>query len=202
VAGYSVPSFSAERVRELTESPRLYGFHGTLKPPFHLADGAQPEQLYAAVRSLASEISSFSLESLELGWLDGFLALVPSEPSPQLSHLAAECVCRLDGFRAPPSNAELARRRFARLTGNQDKMLAQWGYPYVMEEFRFHMSLTGTMKNPWEREQIFLWADVLARPSRRLPVAITSVCVFEQENREAPFRFAQRFKFSGSASEL
>jgi putative phosphonate metabolism protein len=194
VANYSVPGFSGERVRELTESPRHYGFHGALKAPFHLGNGTQPEQLYAAVCSLASEINSFCLEPLELRCLDEFLALVPSQPNQQLSDLAAECVRRLDSFRAPPSAAELAKRRHAKLTETQQAMLARWGYPYVMAEFRFHLSLTGTMKNAWERERIFPWADLLTRPVRREPLKITSVCVFEQPNREAPFRLARRFR--------
>lgn len=163
VANCPVPSFSKERVRELTEFPRHYGFHATLKPPFHLADGAQPGQLYAAVLTLVSEISSFSLESLELNWIGKFLALVPTGPSRQLSYLAAECVRRLDGFRAPPSGEELAKRRCAGLTGKQEKMLERWGYPYLMEEFRFHLSLTGTMTDATERERIFPSVDLLVR---------------------------------------
>ena len=194
VAGYSVPGFSRERVQELTESPRHYGFHATLKPPFHLAEGVKPEQLYGAVRSLASEITSFCLDSLELRWLSQFLALVPFQPSQQLSHLADECVRRLDGFRAPPSDGELAKRRLAGLTGNQERLLARWGYPYVMEEFRFHMSLTCPMKDGPERDRIFSSADLLTRLYRSAPLEITSVCVFEQENREAPFRLAHRFR--------
>jgi putative phosphonate metabolism protein len=202
VASYSVPGFGRERVQELTESPRQYGFHATLKPPFHLADGAQPDQLCAAVLSLASEISSFALESLELSWLGKFLALVPSKPSQQLSYLADECVRRLDRFGAPPSGEELAKHRFAGLTGNQEKLLERWGYPYVMEEFRFHLSLTCPIKDAMERDRIFPWADLLTRPSRRSPLEISSVCIFEQKNREAPFRLAQRFRLSGSNPEL
>ncbi len=197
VANYTVPGFSKERARELTEAPRRYGFHGTLKPPFHLVNGFRPDQLYVAVRTLASEISSFSVESLELSWLGNFLALVPSAPSRQLSHLADECVRRLDDFRAPPSGEELAKRRCARLSMVQEKLLERWGYPYVMEEFRFHLSLTSPMKDAAERDRIFSSADLLTRSFRCLPVEISSVCIFEQENREAPFRLTQRFRFSG-----
>ena len=38
VAGLPCP------VSELTETPRKYGFHGTLKPPFHLSD--TPEEAH------------------------------------------------------------------------------------------------------------------------------------------------------------
>jgi len=194
VAGYSVPGFVTDRVRQLTEAPRHYGFHATLKPPFHLADSTQPDQLYAAVRSFTAEIGPFALESLELSWIGSFLALVPSQPCPQLSHLAEECVRRVDGFRAPPSAEELDRRHLSRLTENQEKLLQRWGYPYVMEEFRFHMSLTGPMKDAAEKDRIFAAANLLSGPARCLPIEITSVCMFEQENTEAPFRLTQRFR--------
>jgi hypothetical protein len=41
------------------------------------------------------------------------------------------------------SEAQLARRREGGLTPAQDALLLRWGYPYVMEEFRFHITLTG-----------------------------------------------------------
>ena len=31
------------------------------------------------------------------------------------------------------------------LTDRQEALLTQWGYPYVMEEFRFHITLTGAL---------------------------------------------------------
>ena len=37
----AVPGFAAEEIRALTQSPRNYGFHGTLKAPFRLAEGVQ-----------------------------------------------------------------------------------------------------------------------------------------------------------------
>ena len=201
MAGYSVAGFSTARARELTEAPRHYGFHATLKPPFHLANGAQPDELFVAVRSLASEIAPFSLKALELRWLSTFLALVPSEHSTQLSYLADECVRRFDGFREPPSEEELAKRRSAGLTCNQLGLLERWGYPYVMEEFRFHMSLTGPMRDAQEKDRIFSAAEVLTCSHRRSPLEITSVCVFKQESRETHFFLAQRFKLLGCKSD-
>lgn len=193
-----VSGLSAERRHEITESPRHYGFHGTLKPPFHLADGFDPDQLYASVRSLASEVEPFSLGLLELRWLGNFLALAPSQPNRQVSRLASECVSRLDSFRAPPSREELARRRASGLTPNQERLLRQWGYPYVMEELRFHLSLTGPMRDPAEKERVFSAADILAFPLRSAPIDVTSLCIFEQEDRKAPFYLTRRFAFSGA----
>ena len=65
-----------------------------------------------------------------------------TEPSAALQALADACVEQLDRFRAPPSDAELARRRRASLTPRQDAMLVRWGYPYVFDTWFFHMTLT------------------------------------------------------------
>ena len=62
-----------------------------------------------------------------------------------LAALAAAAVARFDRFRVPSEPAELARRRAQRLTARQEALLQRWGYPHVMEEFRFHMTLTGAL---------------------------------------------------------
>ena len=51
-------------------------------------------------------------------------------------------VQRLDRFRAPLNEAEIARRRPESLTPRQRDLLARFGYPYVMEEFQFHLTLS------------------------------------------------------------
>jgi len=132
----------------VTAEPRRYGFHGTLKPPFALGDGASEAVLVEAVEHFARERQPLSPLLLSLRALGGFLALTPREPSPGLYELAAECVSSLDRFRAPPEAAELARRRRVGLSSGQEAMLARWGYPYVMDEFRYHMTLTGTLGRP------------------------------------------------------
>lgn len=129
---------------DLTADPRKYGFHGTIKPPFRLADGASPEDLAAAVANLAERLSPVQLPGLEMILLEGFLALVPGV-DPDLSALAAKVVQGLEGFRAPLTPAEIARRRPETLTPRQRELLAVYGYPYVMEEFQFHLTLSGRL---------------------------------------------------------
>jgi hypothetical protein len=60
--------------------------------------------------------------------------------------LAADVVRILDPFRAPLTAAEVARRRPERLTARQRDLLAAYGYPFVMEEFQFHLTLSGRLK--------------------------------------------------------
>lgn len=134
-------------VEDITRRPRKYGFHATIKPPFHLADGTDETMLRDQAAELCATIAPVQLDGLRLSRLGGFLALTPDGDTSELNALAANVVAALDGLRAPPDAAELARRRARPLSQRQDMMLEKWGYPYVMEEFRFHMTLSGPLKS-------------------------------------------------------
>ncbi|PWR04452.1 phosphonate metabolism protein [Meridianimarinicoccus roseus] len=131
---------------ELTERPRKYGFHATLKPPFRLANGTDAGGLARATQRLAADLAPVTLDGLALDRIGGFLALVPRGDTADLSDVAARVVENLDAFRAPLSDAELARRRAGgRLSPRQQTLLDRWGYPYTHDAFRFHMTLTGPL---------------------------------------------------------
>lgn len=133
----------APMIAEATAAPRKYGFHGTLKPPFRLAEGSSQAALEADLAALATALPAVAFEGLALHRLGGFLALTPEGDTRALARLAAEVVTELDQHRAPARKGELARRRAASLSPAQEVNLARWGYPYVMDEFRFHFTLTG-----------------------------------------------------------
>lgn len=139
-----VPGLPAS-VADLTARPRKYGFHGTIKPPFRLADGTDAAGLQAAVAAFCATAAPVTLDGLRVARIGGFVALVPDGPAEALAHLAAAAVETLDTFRAPPTVAEIARRNPDRLTDRQRDLLARWGYPYTHDEFRFHMTLTGPL---------------------------------------------------------
>lgn len=132
-------------VEEITATPRKYGLHGTIKPPFFLAEGQSPDALQEALAALCATLAPVTLPGLALSQLGSFLALKIDGDQTPLAALAARAVTELDSFRRPPSEAELARRRQANLSPAQEALLAEWGYPYVMEEFRFHITLTGRL---------------------------------------------------------
>ena len=132
-------------IMTLTAEPARYGLHATIKPPFRLAQGAEPAALNAALAKVCAGQADIELDALELRSLDGFLALVPQGDTAALDAMAGAVVAELDSFRAPASDAELARRRAGGLTARQDAHLIRWGYPYVMEDFRFHVTLTGRL---------------------------------------------------------
>ncbi len=132
-------------VHDLTTAPRKYGLHATIKPPFRLAVGTDVAELDAALSAFCATQGSVTLEGLALNRLGSFLALTPIGDTSTLSELAARSVQQLDRFRAPPEAAELARRTAARLSERQKELLSLYGYPYVMEAFRFHITLTGKL---------------------------------------------------------
>ncbi|MCC7426556.1 MAG: DUF1045 domain-containing protein [Alphaproteobacteria bacterium] len=193
IAQPAVAGLAPERLHALTEDPRRYGFHATLKPPFALRAGTDEAGLRAALAAFARRQPHFLLPALRLTDLDGFLALTPSGPCPAVHDLADACVRAFDAFRQPPDEAELARRRKARLSARQDEYLQRWGYPYVFEEFRFHMTLSQRLA---AEDKALLWPAIAADAAARLergPVPVNELCLFAQASRIAPFAIAARF---------
>lgn len=130
------------RIKALTRTPRRYGFHATLKPPFRLAPDSDQDMLIADLRQIAADQPPVMLAGgLRLALLDGFPALVPARPSQALQDMAARMVRDLDHHRAPLSPEDRARRDPDRLSPPQRALLDRWGYPWVMGQFRFHMTL-------------------------------------------------------------
>ncbi len=185
VAQPAVPGVSAERLAAITASPRLYGFHGTLKAPFLPAEGIGAEGLHATVRDLARSLPPVEVP-LKLDSLGGFLALVPAEPLPALQALADACVTGLDHLRAPLDEAELARRRRSGLSPVEDAHLIRFGYPYVLDRFRYHMTLTERLAEP-EHGQLKQILTDLTAPFCREPFLLDALVIFEQPDRSSPF---------------
>jgi putative phosphonate metabolism protein len=189
----AVPGIDPARLFAITGSPRHYGFHATLKAPFGLADGYSPADLDAAAEAFVRDRAAFAIP-LQVGSLGGFIALVPAAPSAALDALAADCVEAFDRFRAPLEAAELARRRVAGLTPRQDRNLLRYGYPYVLDDFRFHMTLTERLQAP-ERDQVLALLAERAAPICATPLTIDAIATFEQPARDAPFVLRRRFAF-------
>ena len=188
----------AAELRAFTSSPRHYGFHATLKPPFQLASGMTFEALDAATRHLAGTTAPVLAPGLRLGAMDGFLALRLSAPTPGVEALAAACVADLDGFRAPPSVDEMEQRRKADLTAMQEKLLRRWGYPYVLSEFRFHMTLTERMTaadgGRWRNSLGAAMGDRFAGP-----FVIDCITLVAQPDRRTPFTTVKRYQLEGTS---
>ncbi|MEZ5722450.1 MAG: DUF1045 domain-containing protein [Paracoccaceae bacterium] len=182
-------------IAELTAAPRKYGFHATLKPPFRLAEGSSRNSLEAAVAALAARRPAVVLDGLTLGRLGGFLALTPDGDTGALEALASEVVTGLDHHRLPPSEAELARRRAAGLTPRQEAHLARWGYPYVLDEFRFHYTLTGKLEPADTPDIEAVLAPILA-PLVPRPFAVDALVLFG-EDAAGRFHVLHRYVLAG-----
>jgi putative phosphonate metabolism protein len=141
----AIKGLDAATQAHLTTDPRRYGWHATLKAPFRLADGVDLEQLSQAVADLCAQQTAFTLPHLKVVHMGRFLALRLEDPSPALDRLAADCVMQLQNLAAPLSASEIARRRAAGLTPEQDALMLAWSYPWVLDQFRFHFSLTGDL---------------------------------------------------------
>ncbi|WGF86595.1 DUF1045 domain-containing protein [Marinivivus vitaminiproducens] len=193
VAQRGMPGLDGERMAGITASPRRYGFHATLKAPFALAEAMSADGLHEAAQSFARRRAAFDLP-LRVASLDRFLALVPTEPSPAVHELADECVRLFDRFRAPADAVELAKRRAAGLNPRQEACLTRWGYPYVFDEFRYHMTLTERLADPLHDEVLGHLRQVtealLAEPFR-----VDALAVFEEPERGAPFVMTARYPF-------
>ncbi|MEM9012688.1 MAG: DUF1045 domain-containing protein [Pseudomonadota bacterium] len=189
VAGLDTP------VEALTANPRRYGFHGTLKPPFRLAEGCSVVDLEAAVAAFAATWRPFDAPPLRVATDHGFLSLRLSAYCPEMAALADGVVEQLDRFRAPPAEAELARRRQSGLTPRQDANLQRWGYPYVFEDFHFHLTLSNHLGETRAAQLADLLADRLA-PLCRDPMLVREVALFGDPG-DGPFHLLHRYALSG-----
>ncbi len=170
----------------MTASARRYGFHATLKPPFRLAEGRTLEELDAAVARFAAGSAGAEIPQLSLARLGGFFALVPGADAPGLHALADEAVKGFDAFRAPATDGELARRNPASLTPRQRELLKTWGYPYVLDEFRIHLTLTDRIPDEQRPEVERVLRDWFA-PLLGANVPVDALALFTEAEPGAPF---------------
>ena len=140
-----------------TAEPRRYGWHATLKAPFKIMPGENLRSVMVALQALADTLTAFDLPALQVSTRGGFMALRPEGDLSQINRIAAACVKDMHHLAQPLSEADVARRRQAPLTPEQDRLMLAWGYPYVLNEFEFHLSLThkldgmsDTLRTAWE----------------------------------------------------
>lgn len=174
-----------------TESPARYGLHATLKAPFYLAENKSESELLNAVESLAKGRRSFDLPKLKLSKLGRYIALTFDQESRAMADLHQACLLDLDEFRAPLTPADHQRRIDSGLSKRQEELLDLYGYPYVLEQFEFHLTLAG----PLDADRLGLVEDLLIERTRSLfypGLQVSSICVFFQKDRSNAFDLLQR----------
>jgi hypothetical protein len=109
--------------------------------------------------------------------------------------MASGCVRALEGFRMRRTEKELAQYRQSKLTVHQEQMLENWGHPYVLEEFRFHMTLTGRIDEDAERDVVMRAASERCKDFIGKPLPVTEIVVCSQSAPNALMRVIQRVPF-------
>jgi len=177
-------------------NPKKYGFHATLKAPFRLQSGKNIEELETALEAFSKNFSAFKCKPLKIKKIDKFLALMPVKSCKKLNALASECVTTFEDFRAPNTEVERARRHPENLTPNQIELLDKWGYPYVMDEFRFHMTLSNRLK----KEDVKVVRKCLKQLFRSFlgkSFHVDQICLFHQSSYHEPFKLVKRYPLEG-----
>jgi putative phosphonate metabolism protein len=197
VAGIDAAAFAA-----LTAAPRRYGWHATLKPPFRLRTGLHIGDLETAVGAIAQTYQPIAVPALEVSTLGSFLALRPQGDLRDINALAAACVTRLQPLAEPLNEGELARRREPPLTADQDALLQAWGYPWVLDAFRFHLSLTGLLTPIDERARQALLQAARAHFEGLPPLHIESLAVFVEPSAGADFVLHRHFSLGAQNAKV
>lgn len=186
----------------LTRTPRRYGFHATLKAPFRLAPGFTEDDLLTMAQAFAACQRPLPLGTLAVRTLGHFLALCPTGNAEDIQALAMRCVRYFDPLRAPPPADELARRHAAGLTPREQALLRRWGYPYTEEIFRFHLTLSDTLRglDAATAAALRAAAESYFASASAVPPALDALAIFREDAPGEPFRLRQRFAFPEDAS--
>lgn len=183
--------------RELTNEPRRYGFHATLKAPFLLREPCTEVQLIDSLHNFARYHNPVRIDKTAVRLLDGFVAIAPAEPVPAIDALAGACTTSFDSYRAAISPQERDRRIAAGLSQRQIENLDHWGYPYVLSDFRFHMTLTGKVETPRREMALALLNGCVQRMGGDRPVPINCLALVKQDSPQAFFKVISQAPFGG-----
>ncbi|WP_118184765.1 DUF1045 domain-containing protein [Paraburkholderia phosphatilytica] len=188
------PEELSRELAALTQSPRRYGWHGTLVPPFRLADGVDADIVVRTAAAWAHAQQPFAL-GVDVAQLGNFVAVRPdnSDGEASMRALAATALCDLHPLRATPSKTDLERRLAAPLTERQRSLLIEWGYPYVFDEFRFHMTLSDSLDDASARDVLVRWWQ--QRIAALGPLRVDSAALFVEPGPGEPFVLWRRLPF-------
>jgi putative phosphonate metabolism protein len=180
-------SFEPDELAHLTAQPRRYGFHATLKAPFRLAGHRNEATLLSRLHTLAKTLAPVPLGSMRATRLSDFVALIPEVVTPELHDLATRCVINLDDLRGPPLPDDLRKRQLQKLDRREAELLASYGYPYVMERFRLHLTLTGPLKAAAAQCIEKIAASRIDHLNTLAPLTLDRLCLFLEKTPDAPF---------------
>jgi len=184
-SGFLLPPPDVPGIAAATSEPRRYGFHATLKPPMQLRNGFPA--FLADIETLAQRLQPFAMPPLRVADDFGFLAILPAQKCTALDEAAASCVTELEAHRLPEDAAKQGKRAAGR-TPAQLVYLQRYGYPYVLDQWRFHMTLSnaGAGAQLLEPARKF-FAEVLDTPRM-----FGALAVYVEAEKGADFRLTRR----------
>lgn len=170
---------------EITEHPRRYGFHATLKAPFELAPECTVAELEAAITEFAAQRPPVMLRDVRPTVLGAFRALAPHGDTTAIDALEHEIVPAFEPFRAALRPEDLERRLRASLTARQRELLDEYGYPHVLDEFHVHLTLTDSLKDDGARVDAAIAQHFAAHTGN--DVGVTALALFVEPSPGANF---------------
>ena len=174
--------------RELSAAPRPYGFHATLKAPFYLSPACTERQLVNALQNFAGLGHAVHSFAPTVRLINGFFAVVPLKSEASLDSLAASCTTIFDAYRAPMSPRDRARHIALGLNQNQIQNLDRWGFPYVLAEFKFHMTLTGQVPVRRRKAVLGTLLDGLHHTQVERTILVDRLALLKQPAPDVSFR--------------
>ena len=179
-------------IKEITNTPSKYGFHGTLKAPFSLVPDKTIDDLKLSLSMLSRSIKKFEIPSICLRIIDEFIAIVPTSQNESIHSLAKKCLEDLDSFREAESDEILNKRRSGRLSTSEEHNLLKWGYPYVLDDFQFHLTMTG--KLPLKVcKHVFSVLSLELHEVLNAPLFIGKICLVGENKMDGKFGVIEEF---------
>jgi len=172
--------------QKVTEKAAHYGFHSTFKAPMELAKGCTEQGLLDAVDAYSKTKQRVRLTGLQPEIVNGFHALTLPE-SPEVDDFAADVMRTFEPFRAPLTEADRQRRHPDKLSARQRQYLESYGYPHVLEEFHFHMTLSKHIDSAEDSNSYHQWLKQWFEKTVTETPWLDLLAVFWQPNRATAF---------------
>jgi hypothetical protein len=194
--GFETFGLNSDLAARATKAPSPYGLHATLKAPFRLSKEASPRDLQDALEEFSNGRRSPAASLLAFARHQRYLMLMLKGNEADIDWLAAECVTHFDRFRAPIDENDRKRREIDGMSARQAAFLEEFGYPYVLSEFRFHVSLAGPLTDRDIDEVEMALAPRMA-PLLAAPLQIRELTLLGEPHDGGIFQPISRHPFKG-----
>lgn len=167
-------------------APSHYGFHATMKAPFHLHESTRLQDIDEALAIFCSKTPAILLPALKITKISNFFALVPEQQTDELLEVASKTVRFFEAFRAALTEQDIKKRNPHLLDEQQYQYLMDYGYPHIFERFRFHMTLTGAIPLT-EQDKVEAILNDYFQKFLSAPFSLNGLGIFVEASNQTPF---------------